>query len=429
MPAPPTVGPTSILSAARSTISLTGQPPFPTGTTIEKLNLHLKSAPPSVATKRNDVPVELLRILDKMLAKAPAQRYQTPGELAKDLAPLAKGADSPANGRRQPPGNVAPLAAATLAPGDLVPVPSTEYPVLSTSPLDDPALALSISPLRLVIQPPQPTALPFGLTPPAAVGIGVGSVALLALLAWAISAAFSGNGDPADQVAQQQTNVAGSSNHTVPPTPLNSPIDQSPPTTPAVVNASTPPSPPADGTGVIGKSLPQRVLLVVPSRGLHLPDYNKLRLAFEDKLGMQLDVASTTSDSVQTLSGAAGPVPDLLVNDSLKATDYGAIIFAGLSTDEYHPGTETGNQVARLLKEFERENKVIASICAGQRTLARHGYLNDKKAAYCQYLEPDDVVPTWDYTQLVVEDGKVITARADSDAGNLAQRIANHLGK
>jgi putative intracellular protease/amidase len=132
---------------------------------------------------------------------------------------------------------------------------------------------------------------------------------------------------------------------------------------------------------------------------------------------------------VQTLTGESGPAPDRLVDGSLRSAEYGAIVFAGLSTEEYHPGSETGNEVARLLKEFERERKVIASICAGQRALARHGYLDGKRAAYCQYLEPDDVVRAWDYTRSVVEDQSIITASADRDSADLAQTIAGHLGQ
>jgi eukaryotic-like serine/threonine-protein kinase len=415
---------------------LTGQPPFPSGTTIEKLNLHLKSAPPSVATRRSDVPAELLRILDKMLAKDPAQRYQTPGELAKDLAPLAKGQGGvgqasrqpEASGRREPPGNFDSPEIAIAAAGDLVPVPSTEYAALSTSPFDDPALALSISPLRPVIQPPQPIALPFGLTPPAAVGIGVGSVALLALLAWGISSAFSGNGDPPDPIAQQQTNVPSSNSHTVPTPPLNSPSVQYPPTAPAIVNTSTPPSPSTDGTGVIGKSLPRRVLLVVPSRGLWANDYWRLQPSLKS-LGVETTVASTSLDAVTQKDGTPTKiVPDLLLDQNVRADDYGAVIFAGYATEDFHPEGSAGQQTRRILREFRDKGRIISSICVGLRVLEAHELLDGKDVAYSHYMEKDFGGSSGnEKNEGVVEHDLIITAGADRDGPALAAVIERYL--
>jgi serine/threonine protein kinase/Tfp pilus assembly protein PilF len=83
---------------------LTGQPPFPEGTLLTKIESHAKERPPEVGDVRNDVPPELSRVLGRMLAKSPAGRFQTPLEVAAALAPLA-GADSTASLsalRRQP---------------------------------------------------------------------------------------------------------------------------------------------------------------------------------------------------------------------------------------------------------------------------------------------------------------------------------------
>jgi WD40 repeat protein/serine/threonine protein kinase len=65
---------------------LTGQPPFPEGPVTQKLRAHREQAPTSVTTLRRDIPARLEPILDRMLAKEPARRYQTPAEVAQALA-------------------------------------------------------------------------------------------------------------------------------------------------------------------------------------------------------------------------------------------------------------------------------------------------------------------------------------------------------
>ena len=66
---------------------LTGRPPFAEGTVAQKLIWHQTRQPKSVRLLRPDVPEELAAVLEKMMAKDPAQRYQTPMEVAEVLAP------------------------------------------------------------------------------------------------------------------------------------------------------------------------------------------------------------------------------------------------------------------------------------------------------------------------------------------------------
>src|SRR5437763_1648030 len=67
---------------------LTGQLPFPEGDAIQKLMAHLTQAPRPVGELRPDVPPEVCAILERMMAKDPARRYQTPAEVAAALAPF-----------------------------------------------------------------------------------------------------------------------------------------------------------------------------------------------------------------------------------------------------------------------------------------------------------------------------------------------------
>jgi hypothetical protein len=70
---------------------LAGRPPFPDGSVLLKLIAHAEHAPTPVRTLRADVPAELAAVLSRMMAKDPAARFQTPAEVAKALAPFAKG--------------------------------------------------------------------------------------------------------------------------------------------------------------------------------------------------------------------------------------------------------------------------------------------------------------------------------------------------
>jgi hypothetical protein len=70
---------------------LTGRPPFPEGTVLDKLLAHGRSTPKPLSDFRADVPAALARVVGRMMAKEPAARYQTPAELATALQPFVAG--------------------------------------------------------------------------------------------------------------------------------------------------------------------------------------------------------------------------------------------------------------------------------------------------------------------------------------------------
>jgi serine/threonine protein kinase len=69
---------------------LTGQPPFPSGTLMQKILQHQQASPDPVSSIREDVPHEVIAILSRMLAKFPEERFQTPAALALALAPFTR---------------------------------------------------------------------------------------------------------------------------------------------------------------------------------------------------------------------------------------------------------------------------------------------------------------------------------------------------
>jgi hypothetical protein len=74
---------------------LTGSPPFgDRATWWEKLRAHADAPVPPVRQRRPDVPAALAALLERMLAKDPADRPATPGEVADALGPFAGGSDA-----------------------------------------------------------------------------------------------------------------------------------------------------------------------------------------------------------------------------------------------------------------------------------------------------------------------------------------------
>jgi serine/threonine-protein kinase len=64
---------------------LAGHPPFPKGTLAQRLASHVGKAPASIADIRDDVPADLALILSRMMAKSPAERYQTAEQVSEVL--------------------------------------------------------------------------------------------------------------------------------------------------------------------------------------------------------------------------------------------------------------------------------------------------------------------------------------------------------
>ncbi len=69
---------------------LTGRPPFPDGTVLQKLLQHQGDHPPDPRSLRPELPPEVTWILARLLAKSPAQRFQQPSELTSQLADLGE---------------------------------------------------------------------------------------------------------------------------------------------------------------------------------------------------------------------------------------------------------------------------------------------------------------------------------------------------
>lgn len=106
---------------------LTGRVPFPGGANLDKVVAHLQKTPLSVAQQRDDVPVGVVKVLERMMAKEPSARFQQPSEVVEALRPFALPTEQAAETRNE---RGAPTP---IAPLNLV------------DPLNDPQLALATS--------------------------------------------------------------------------------------------------------------------------------------------------------------------------------------------------------------------------------------------------------------------------------------------
>lgn len=69
---------------------LTGRTPFSEGTVAQKLIWHQTRQPKPLKQVRSDIPDGVAAVIDRMMTKDPAQRYQTPAEVAAALEPFTE---------------------------------------------------------------------------------------------------------------------------------------------------------------------------------------------------------------------------------------------------------------------------------------------------------------------------------------------------
>jgi serine/threonine protein kinase len=71
--------------------ALTGQPPFPGGTSVQKMQRHRTDYAEPIPDLNPTVPVEFARIVEKLMEKKPAKRYRSADQVRDALLPWAAG--------------------------------------------------------------------------------------------------------------------------------------------------------------------------------------------------------------------------------------------------------------------------------------------------------------------------------------------------
>jgi serine/threonine-protein kinase len=147
---------------------LTGQPPFPTGSAMEKLLMHQLDEPQPLGHLRSDVPAEVNDVVRKLMAKRPDDRFATPQELADELLSVTTAMKPPPESQRRS-GVVRPVERPSSNRNTPVPADTSISQEAPTPAQAIPGLAVGSksaeeSTLETKVEA-RPPAVPRGLTP------------------------------------------------------------------------------------------------------------------------------------------------------------------------------------------------------------------------------------------------------------------------
>lgn len=257
---------------------LTGHPPFPDGTLAQRLLAHQTRQPAPIEAERKDIPPGLLAIVNKMMQKKPADRFQTSREAADALTKwlaergdpawrerypyLAGGTGSDILSKGTPPPVAKPVAQPVVAkpvvasptppPAPSKPAaavatpakPAAAKPVATPAAAPRPAVAVAASaPKPVVATKPAPAPAAAKASPAAPVAPAV-VAATAAIAPPAAPAAPPANDEMSSFFAGLQTSDAA------PEAPAFPMIDTSPKKKPAAA-APAPPKPSAPAVAVV----------------------------------------------------------------------------------------------------------------------------------------------------------------------------------
>ncbi len=88
---------------------LTGNPPFG-GSVSDVMDQHIKSEPKSISAITKDLPPKMIEVVERLMKKRPADRYQNFSELLNDLDEVRRAAKSPIVSTGMPSASVATMA-------------------------------------------------------------------------------------------------------------------------------------------------------------------------------------------------------------------------------------------------------------------------------------------------------------------------------
>lgn len=125
---------------------------------------------------------------------------------------------------------------------------------------------------------------------------------------------------------------------------------------------------------------------------------------------------------VETVTAKSGLhyCPKATVKEALQFEDVEGLIIPGGWNDEQRV------ELTELIRELDKENKLLAAICAGPKYFAKAGVLEDHK--YTTTLTEADFFPKHNFLdKKVVRDGNMITAVGVAFV-DFAVEIADYLG-
>ncbi|MCR1933717.1 DJ-1/PfpI family protein [Clostridium tepidum] len=140
---------------------------------------------------------------------------------------------------------------------------------------------------------------------------------------------------------------------------------------------------------------------------------------------IQCDMCSITSNKEVIGAHNISVKADKILED-IKATEYSALVIPGGM-----PGATNlrdNNKVINLVKEFNKDKKLIAAICAGPIVLSKANIIKGKEVTSYPGFE-NDLKEGIYKKDLIVQDENIITSRGPSLAINFAFKILENLKK
>ncbi|MGF1583194.1 MAG: protein kinase [Gemmataceae bacterium] len=371
---------------------LTGQPPFPGGSAMQKLLKHAEARPTPVEHHRNDVPLEVIAVLNKLLAKKPTDRYQTPAHVSRILLPFSKTASA--------------VSIPQTAPV-LPQLPSKQEH--SATELAVPVAHLTASQEGLPVAPGKKRK-----RFPIWIGVAAAVLTLLVGIGFAIVSGYANLGSTDQLVATNPEKGSkeshGPSSNT--PTPQHKKPSQ--------------PTPPSGSK--------PKVLYVLPYQDYWPKDFEPIRDDLVKK-GIEVHVAANKAGwctpSKFAKEGSKVRVEKVLTHD-FDAKEYDAIVFGGWKTGDYCKGGSHFQQVGHVLHAFQQNNQIVAAICTGQQVLGDHDILKNCRVAWCDKLTQQQGLEVShfgakDLGDRVYRNGNVITARDPEDGQAFASLLVTAL--
>ncbi len=182
---------------------------------------------------------------------------------------------------------------------------------------------------------------------------------------------------------------------------------------------------------VVPVVVPPRVAIVLPQYGVSLDDYQPVRDRLHS-LGANVTTVARRKGACALTQGdgRSAPIAGRALSEIL-ADDFDAAIFPGFATTEYMGPADSRERVKRLVEQLIESKKVVAAICAGERTLVELGVMRGRRAArpsekiFSIFDRADrGNLPNWAGAwAYIVEDGPVVTASGPSHATEFANAI------
>ena len=169
-----------------------------------------------------------------------------------------------------------------------------------------------------------------------------------------------------------------------------------------------------------------KALFIIAPENFRDEEFKVPRWKLEDA-GVQVTVASTKTGPCRGMLGMK--VESDTTVDKVNVNDYDAVVVSGgTGSKEF---LWNNQKVLDIVKEFNKQNKVIASICMSGVVLAKAGVLKGKRATVFPTGETQRLLE-WNGAKYVkdhvVVDDNIITADGPDAADEFANKIVEVMG-